>query len=243
MVPRGTVIVAVGVLVSACSLLVSLDDLKGSGVADSAASDAAVESAVDAPIHTIAFVQAVADYYSNTGLTFASSVVDGNAVIVVVANSVPGAVAVSDEKGNSYATIIGPYAASDGGTLSLFVTFGVTGGFTNIHVSAPDGGTGYIYYAAEYSGITTLDGTGTGNTQSLGTDALVTSSVSTTADPELVFGYAEGLGNVDPGTNFTARSLFDGNTIEERIVTTPGAYQATATLLGGTGDIMVACFH
>jgi hypothetical protein len=237
------------VCASACSVFVSLDDLRGTGSADAgpdsgdAPSDVPSDAASDSPSHEITFVQEKDGYYDAAGLTFSLAVADGHTVIVAVVNSKPGAVTVTDDGANSYMSIIGPYAAADGGTLSLFVSIGVKGGYKTVHVSPPDGGTGYSYYAAEYAGITKLDGTGTGSTQSTGTDALVTNSVQTNGDPELLFAFAEALGTVNVGTGFTERSLFDGNAMEDRIVNAPNAYQATATLVSGPGDILLACFH
>jgi hypothetical protein len=236
---------------TACSVLVSLDDLhqpdasaeSGDAPTSDAVNDVVTDAPSDTQSHVIAFVQQTAGFYESTGLLFASPVAEGNAVIVVVANSKPGAVTVNDVNSNTYVSILGTYAASYGGTLQLFSALGVKGGFTTLDVSAPDGGTGYSYYAAEYAGITTFDKSATGNSQSMGTDGLASSSVTTTASPELLFAYAEGIQSVSAGTSFTPRSLFDSNVMEERIATTLGSYQATATLSGGTGDIILASFH
>jgi hypothetical protein len=238
----------------ACGLT-NLDDLRGSGdAATESGSDASmsIDASTDSFVHDdtsdaptanqIKFVQSTANDYGSGDLSFPMAVIDGHAVIVVVANSVPGSVNVTDSSSNIYARVFGPYAASESGTLQIFAAFGVKG-FTTMHISPPDGGTGYIDYAAEYIGITKFDNYATGSSASTGTDGLATSSVATTADPELLFAYAEALGDVDAGSGFFSRSGFDGNTIEERIVTTPNNYEATATIKGGQGDIVLTCFH
>jgi hypothetical protein len=222
---------------ASCSVLTDLDGLSGSTDAPSG------DALNDAPFHTIAFVQATYGLYSSSGLLFSKAIADGDAVVVVVQNSVPGAVTVSDANANTYTPAIDQYIETGGGRLSVFATFGAKGGFNTVHVSAPDGGTGYSYYAAEYAGITTLDAVGMGSTQSNGTDALVTNSVMTKADPELLFAFGESEGSVQAGTVFNSRSNFDGNVMEDRIVTAPDSYQGIATLMGPTGDIVLACFH
>jgi len=231
----------------ACSALVSLDDLRS----DASAADASADSpadAVDAPSGDVAsssitFVQAAANNYGSGDLAFLQDVADGDVVIVVSESSVHGAVTLSDTKSNTWQKIFDAYAATDGATVSMFVAFGVKGGFTTMHVSASDAGPGYIFYAAEYRGISAFDVKASGFTQSTGKDALVSSSVDTTASPELLFAYANSTGNVTPGSLFTQRSNFDGNVIQDRIVTIAGNYQATATISSDTGDIMLACFH
>ena len=231
---------------TACSALVSLDDLRQP---DASAGDAPNDNASDTttndgPSNTIAFVQVQYGVWSSGGQSFSMSVGEGHAVIVVVSNANPGAVTVTDTMSNTYVSILnGPYSATDGGTLQLFAALNVKGGFTAIKISPPDGGTGTRFYAAEYAGITAFDKTATGSSQSTGTDGLATSSIVTTATPTLLFAYAEGLQDVSPGTGFTERSSFDSNVLEERIVTTPNSYTATATLSGGTGDILLASFH
>jgi hypothetical protein len=250
---RGAVIV-VASCACACSLVVDLDGLRSDAATgtdsspnDASSSDAPSDGAsdvmTDATPGVLSFVQATADNYSAAGLSFSSPVADGDAVIIISENSVPGAVIASDTKGNSYATIVKTYSTLDGATVSMFVAFGVKGGFTTVHVSPPDGGTGYNYFAAEYRGIGVLDGTATGSTLSTGKDALVSSSVTETTAPELLFAYVHSGGTASPGTQFTGRSNFNGDLMEERIVTVAGTYQANATISDSTGDILFAAFH
>ncbi len=196
----------------------------------------------DAPQSAIAFVQVNGDYFSVAGLSLLTPVTAGNSVVVVVANSIPGTVAVTDAQGDIFAPVIPLYRALDGASISTFVNFHMKGGTSVIDVSAPDGGSGYIYYAAEYRGISAFDLSATGSQlSSMATDALA-AQVTTTGGPELVFAYAEALGNLHPGTGMNARSIFDGNVIEDVIVSTPGNYNMTATMNGGPGDIVVLSF-
>ena len=257
---RRTVAIAVASAMNACALVTNLDGLRGDAavadaptndvandVANDSPSDAPNDSPTDSPsdgaANSIAFVQKADGNWDAQGLSLQNSVVAGDALIVVAESAVPGAVTVTDTMSNSYQTIINPFTSFDGGTVSMFVAFNVKGGSTTVHVSASDAGPGNIYYAVEYRGITTFDGKATGNTQSTATDALVSSSISTSASPELLFAYADSLGTATPGTLFTSRSLFATNTIEDRIVMGPSnTYQANATVTDA-GSIVFACFH
>lgn len=213
-------------------------------IAEAATDTSTTDASPDASQPTIKFVQITNDDFSSSGLVFGAAVADGDAVIVVVDNNTPGAAMLSDTAGNTYTTIVDSYASSAGGDwISVYVAFGMIGGIKTIKVELLDGGLGYIYYATEYSGITTFDDKAFGATTSTVTDALTTTEVNVTRSPELLFAYAEALQNLHSGTNFDARSVFDGNTIEDRIVSVLGNYAATATSFGGASDIVLVTFH
>src|SRR5450432_645015 len=114
------------ILASACSLFVSLDDLQSGDASDASTGDVAMakdaaanktdatnvnDAGTDgtAP-HTIAFVQATGDHYSDRdgGLPFAAPITAGNALIVVVDNPAPGAVTVTDSESDVFQTFFGP---------------------------------------------------------------------------------------------------------------------------------------
>ncbi len=195
----------------------------------------------------IAFVQAMGVPYGSGGIALTQNVVDGDSVIVVVDNNSAAAnFPVTDGSNNTYQCVVQPFLTTEGSDwVSVFVSFNVKGGFDIVHVALPDGGAGYIMYAAEYSGISAFDVAATGSTMSTVKDALMTSpAVSVTNVPALLFAYAEALNDIgSPGSNFNMRNSYDGNLIEDRIVTTSAQYRATATNAGGSSDIVLAVFH
>jgi chitodextrinase len=189
----------------------------------------------------IGFVQSKNNSPNNASLgtlsaTFPAAQTAGN--LNVVAIGWGGGVTVSsvtDTKGNTYTLAVGPTATSFGnasiyfakniaaagaGGNSVTVTFSAAAGFPDIRI-------------AEYSGINTtapLDvtavATGTGTTGDSGfattsnaNDLLVGSSYVTT-------------GNTGPGTGYSQREIsgWDGDILEDRIVSAAGAYNATAPL-------------
>ena len=150
---------------------------------------------------------------------------------------------VTDTKGNTYTLAVGPttfsgaaaaiyYAknivAAAANANTVTVTFNTTTGTPDLRV-------------AEYSGINTtspLDvtavSTGTSATSNSG------SATTTNANDLLVGSNAVLSGTQDAGTGFTRRqiSAFDGNILEDRIVSATGAYSATAPLTSSAGWIM-----
>ncbi len=65
---------------------------------------------------------------------------------------------------------------------------------------------------------------------------------TTTFANDLIVGYGtEGVGVA--GTNFTLRSGFESDVVEDRVVTAVGAYEATATMQSGAGwEISMVAF-
>ncbi|HEX4514124.1 MAG TPA: hypothetical protein VH054_11325, partial [Polyangiaceae bacterium] len=194
----------------------------------------------------IAFVQATGTTYNTGNIALTAKVADGDSVIVVVDNnSATSNFPVTDASNNTYQCVFQPYLTSEGSDwVSVFVSFNVKGGFDVVHVALPPDAGGYDMYAAEYSGLSAFDIAVTGSTTSTATDALMTSPVSLTNVPALLFAYAESLNDIAaPGTNFTKRSNYDGNLLEDRIVSTAASYKATATNMGNSSDIVLAVFH
>jgi hypothetical protein len=89
-------------------------------------------------------------------------------------------------------------------------------------------------YIHEYSGLDTsfpLDVTAS----SIGNSATLDSGPATTNFAnELIFGWGPDGGG-GAGSGFTARSTFNGNITEDKVVSTVGTYNATASRSGGSG--------
>jgi len=197
---------------------------------------------------TISFVQvksATATSGSSVSATFAAPQTVGNLNVVAVmwGDTTSSVTSVTDSRGNVYALAVGPSTATGltsaiyfaksitAGTNTVTVTFNQSAGWPNINVM-------------EYSGLSTtspLDVTatasGTGTTANSG-------SATTTAANELIVG----AGN--PLTTFTAAGAGFSNRIinsfggisEDKIVSTAGSYNATATMTSGGWIMQMATF-
>ena len=166
-----------------------------------------------------------------------------NVVAVMWGDTTSAVNSVTDSRGNVYALAVGPTKASGltsaiyyakniaAGSNTVTVTFNQAAGWPNVNVM-------------EYSGLSTtspLDVTatasGTGTTANSG-------SATTTAANELIVG----AGN--PVTAFTAAGSGFSNRIinsfggisEDKIVTSTGSYNATATMTSGGWIMQMATF-
>ena len=171
-------------------------------------------------------------------ITFANAQTAGNLNVVVVGWNDSTAVvnSVTDTSGNTYALAVGPtlvsgtlsqsiyyaknIAAAAAGTNAVTVTFSVAAVYPDIR-------------ALEYSGADLslpVDVSAAGS----GTSATSTSATANTSNPtDLVFGAnIVATGTTGAGSGFTKRLLTspDGDLAEDKMVTTTGAYSATAPL-------------
>jgi hypothetical protein len=182
---------------------------------------------------------------SSVAGTFAAAQTLGNLNVVAVmwGDTTSAVTSVTDSKGNAYSLAVGPTTASGltsaiyyakniaAGSNTVTVTFNQTAGWPNINV-------------LEYSGLSTtspLDVTatasGTGTTANSG-------SATTTAASELI------VGPGNPLTTFTAAGSGFSNRIinsfggisEDKIVSSAGSYNATATMTSGGWVMQMATF-
>ncbi|MBS1865618.1 MAG: Ig-like domain-containing protein [Acidobacteria bacterium] len=155
-----------------------------------------------------------------------------------------GAVGLSDSLGNSY---ISAAAATrwSGGQFSAQIFYAINAGSGADTVTATFATAVKsfgIVYAHEYSGIsqaTPLDVSvsAVGNSGSLNSGAVTTTNAS-----DLLFAGGVSATTVTaPGPGYVARSTFQGNITEDRVVSAAGAYSATASnSAGGWGMQLVA---
>jgi fibronectin type 3 domain-containing protein len=175
---------------------------------------------------------------------------DLNVVVVGWNDATAQVTSVSDSKGNSYALAVGPtvlpgtlsqsiyYAkaitSAVAGANTVTVTFNVPAQYVDLRI-------------AEYSGVDTtapLDVTavGTGNSAT----AATANATTTGATDLLVAGTMVTTWNSGAGAGYTLRfiTMPDSDLLEDRVVTTPGVYAATAPL-GSAGGwvIQMAAFR
>jgi RHS repeat-associated protein len=203
-----------------------------------------------AAVAQISFVQvksAAATSGSSIAVAYTNAQAAGNLNVVAVmwGDTTSTVSSVTDSRGNTYALAVGPtrvtglsssiYYAKNiaAGSNTVTVTFNQTAGFPNVNV-------------LEYSGLSTtspLDvtagATGTGTTANSG-------SATTTSANELIVGMGNptGSGFTAAGSGFTSRIINSfGGISEDKIVTSTGSYNATATLNSGTWVMQMAAFR
>jgi fibronectin type 3 domain-containing protein len=188
----------------------------------------------------IAFVQSKNNSPNNASLTtlsatFANAQTAGNFNVVAIAWG-PNSVSISsltDTKGNTYTLAVGPTTSTAGGTSVIYYAKNIAAGTNTVTVTF-NGATGFPdIRIAEYGGISTtapLDvtaaATGSGTTSDSG------SATTTNANDLLVGANCVSTGTTAAGTGYSQREIsgWDGNILEDRIVTAVGSYNATAPI-------------
>jgi hypothetical protein len=196
----------------------------------------------------ISFVQVkstVAGSGSTIAATFAAAQTAGNLNVVAVmwGDTTSTVTGVTDSKGNTYALALGPTRAS-GLSSAIYYAKNIGAGSNTVTVAFNQSAAAPNINVMEYSGLSTtspLDvtagATGSGTTANSG-------SATTTAASELIVG----AGN--PVTAFTAAGSGFSNRVinafggisEDKIVSTTGSYNATATLTSGGWVMQMATF-
>ncbi len=201
---------------------------------------------------TIAYVQSNSASPNNSALAtlsaaFTSAQSAGNLNVVAIGwgSSTIGISSVTDTKGNSYTLAVGPTTMVGGGaTTTIYYA-------KNIVAAAAGANTVTVTFSsavpfpdirmAEYSGISTtnpLDVTATAT----GTSTLANSgSVTTTNANDLLVGSNWFvLGTTSAGAGYTQRQIsgWDGDILEDQIVSTVGPYSATAPITTSSAWIM-----
>ena len=200
-----------------------------------------IASATTSASPTIAFVQ-VANATTNTAsssvaITYASAQHVGGLNVVVVGweDDTSNITSVADTKGNSYALAVGPVRNTGHNSLAIYYAKSIlaaTAGSNTVTVTFNTAAAGPDIRIAEYSGLDTtspFDVASSGLATS-GT-AMTTGTMTTTSANELIVG-ADQLSQWTSavGAGFTQRvSTSHGHVLEDRIVTSLGAYTADAT--------------
>ena len=196
----------------------------------------------------ISFVQvtsAVARSGSSISVTFTAAQTAGNLNVVSVmwGDTTASVTSVTDSRGNSYALAQGPtrvtglssaiYYAKNiaAGSNTVTINFSPSAAFPNVNV-------------LEYSGLSTtspldvaVGATGTGTTANSG-------SATTTSASELIFGAGNPTSAFTAaGSGFNNRLINSyGGIAEDKIVSSTGSYNATATLSSGTWVMQMVGF-
>jgi hypothetical protein len=212
---------------------------------DAARSDAGADADAsgDGPaVAPIRYVQIDANQTTTTVLTLALKGVGAHDALIIAVH-VNGATLspVTDTQGNAFQQVIGP-ATGPNGDHYVFATYDVAAGDDTVSLLATQTASPFEGYLAEYAGLATsmaFDQANYMSGTSMALDGMTSGPVTTTAPNELLFGFGEG-GTTAAGTGFTARSLYNGNVIEDRVVSQAGVYGATATETSTSGSWTMA---
>ena len=172
-----------------------------------------------------------------------------NVVIVGWSDSTSTVVSITDTKGNTYVPAVGPVSISGTATQRIYYA-------SNIVAAAKGGNTLTVTFSGtvawpdvrimEYSGISTSSPFDVGTSAS-GTSTSPNSGPVTTTNANDLLVASDYVADVTTASdpNFTQRFLSaGGETVEDRIVTTTGAYSAGATQTGPDWWLMqVAAFR
>ena len=203
---------------------------------------------------TIAFVQTAnavpQSSPSTVSVTYLQPQTAGNLNVVVVGwNSASGTVqSVQDSVGNVYTRAVGPTVRSGFATQSVYYAAGVLAAGANTNtvtvtfaapVPFPD------IRIAEYSGIATTNPVDVvAAAQGSGTSSNSGTATTTNANDLIVGANIVSTHTTGPGAGFTSRVITvpDGDILEDRIVTTTGAYSAVAPLTSGAWIMQMVAF-
>lgn len=193
----------------------------------------------------IQFVQARAANLGGQGtnkISFNSAVQANSAIVIALEYDSTATASISDGTSTAYVPVVGP--ADDGGSRSyIFASFDVPGGNMELSVSLTGAsGTYLLVYLHEYRGVTSFDVGSWKKGTTKGVDGMSTSLTTASAN-ELIFAYGFSNFAVAPGTGFEKRSSFYSNVTEDRLTDAGGQFNATATMVSGTGwKLLAAAF-
>jgi hypothetical protein len=199
------------------------------------------------PPNNIKFVQATSASSGSSSVnseaaTFTSANNAGD--LIVVALEWYGATtvkSVADSANNTYKPAVGPSNDGSGDYVVVYYASNVkakSGNKVTVTLNASE--TYLDLDILEYSGVSTLDKTATGTGNST---TAKTSSATTTAANELIFGTGNSYGSsfTAPGSGFTFRA---DDVTEDMIVSTTGSYSASATISASDPWVMqMATFY
>lgn len=148
-------------------------------------------------------------------------------------------VSVTDTQGNTFIQV-GVQLNSPGGAGSrVYYANNIRGGADTVTI-ALSGSSGLDAYLTEYSGLSLASPIDGQAGSAGGVGAVSSGSVATTVAGDLIYGFCIGDSTCTAGLNFTARSTYNGNLVEDEKAGNPGPYAATGTADSGWTMQMVA---
>jgi trimeric autotransporter adhesin len=183
---------------------------------------------------------------TTSSATFSSPTTAGNLIVVYLIWDNTGAAAVSDSLGNKYAAAIGSKLWSNSHyTVQTFYAINSIGGTDTVTATFATAVNSFgIVYADEYSGVAQTAPIDVTAAAAGASGSLNSGTVTTTSSTDLLFaGGASANIVTSPGAGYTARSTFEGNLTEDRVVSAKGSYSATANNSGGAWAMQMVAFR
>ena len=183
---------------------------------------------------------------ASEAITFTAAQTSGNLNVVAVmwGDTTSTVSSVTDSKGNIYALAVGPTKAS-GLTSAIYYAKNIASGSNTVTVKFNQTASYPNVNVLEYRGLDTANpldvrapATGSGTTANSG-------SATTTSANELIVGAGNPTSVFkSPGSGFTSRVINAfGGISEDKVVSSTGSYNATATLSSGTWVMQMATFR
>jgi chitodextrinase len=182
---------------------------------------------------------------SRSSVTFSNSNTAGNLIVAYVVwdNSYP--VSVSDARGNSYVSAIGPTRYSGGqARAQIFYARNIAGGSNTVTATFGRNIAAFgSFYVHEYAGLDRASPLSAAVARTGSSTSMNSGYLSTTSPNTLLFAGGLSGGSVTaPGSGYAARSTAYGRITEDKIAVSAGSYNATATQNGGAWILQFLVF-
>ena len=169
----------------------------------------------------------------------------GNLIVAYVIWDNPGAVTMSDTRGNSYTAATARKSWGNNWSAQVFYASGIKAGSNTVTATFGTSITSFgIVYLHEYSGLASVSPVDVGASATGSSGSMSSGAVTTTQPNDLLFAAGASDNTVTAaGTGFTKRLTGFGNLTEDRAVTTTGSYAGTATQNGTTWVMQLVAFR
>ncbi|MBI3800617.1 MAG: hypothetical protein HY268_27020, partial [Deltaproteobacteria bacterium] len=182
----------------------------------------------------------------SVSVTFTKPNTAGNLIVAYVVWDNSGAVSLTDSRGNTYVSAIGPtQASSDPSSVQIFYASNISGGTNTVtaHFATAITSRG-VLYVYEYAGIERTAPLDAAVAASGASSAMDSGVLTTTGMNELLFMGAESNGKAIKFVThgYRPRSNKYGNRTADQIAATAGAYSAQATQKGTAWVMQLVAF-
>ncbi|MET9268088.1 PQQ-dependent sugar dehydrogenase [Kribbella sp. NPDC003557] len=178
-------------------------------------------------------------------LAFSAANTGGNLIVVYLIWNTSASVTMSDSRGNAYAAVA-PVTRWNNNTWSsqVFYAKNIGAGANTVRATFSAAITAWAdMYIHEYSGLDKANPLDVSSAAVGTTSAMNSGTATTTNASDLIFGAGASAGTVTAvGAGFTSRRSNFGNRTEDKVVSTAGPYNATATQNGASWVMHMAAF-
>jgi outer membrane protein assembly factor BamB len=178
-------------------------------------------------------------------LAFSKANTAGNLIVAYVIWDNPGAVTMSDTRGNTYTAATARQSWGNNWSAQVFYASGIKAGSNTVTATFGTSIKSFgIVYLHEYSGLANVSPVDVSASATGSSGSMSSGAVTTTQANDLLFAAGASDKTVTAaGTGFTKRLTGFGNLTEDRVVTTTGSYAGTATQNGTTWVMQLVAFR